>query len=523
MPPTSYPLGISFPPHDIHAISVSMPKWEHVIGYEEGDSKILNVMVCGYPRFFRHPAVVALETATQTHLFPNDDINKWEVMIVPTFDVAKRLQSFLVMSNSDSTKPDEVTIHTFKNIIYAVRYRHHVKSTAKAYWQHTGEIISSRHATHLMQLFQNNQEFQPQAIRDSKHHLRLQQRIAELYLSLNDPKKVALYATGMSAIFASVRLLQTLKGRNVKSVLIGFPYVDTLKILSRNEWCPQGVYFFPTCGEHEMKEIEKILKNEKILGIWTEFPSNPLLSMADLKQLAQHAHENGTLLVVDDTIGSYNINPMKHECADVVVTSLSKIFSGSSNVMGGSLVLNPMSSMIQELETNLNVQNDSFLFEDDVLILLEQSQTLNQRLAKTNATTFEIVKKMENHPLVKDVFYPTRGDVKHLFDPFVKESVEKEKPHFGPLFSIVLHGGCEPAKAFYDALTCAKGPSLGTNFTLACPYSLLAHYVELDLIESYGVDRNLIRISIGQEDCEILWANFKHALDVASTTVSTSN
>lgn len=512
----SQPLGTSLPPRDPNAISVSMPQWDDVVRYEEGDPKVLNAMACGYPRFFRHPLVLALQTATLKHLVPHDDNSQWEVMVTPTFDVAKRLQSFLVASNSDVIQKHEVTIHSVKNAIYVVRFPHQISSTAKQYWQHSGEIVSSRHALKLLQVLQGDEEVKGPAINQTDSHLALRQRIAQLYLSSADSDKVSLYPTGMGAIFATLRLLQALRGKNLKSILIGFPYVDTLKMLARKEWCPQGVHFFPRCGEEEMIQVESIVANEKILGIWTEFPSNPLLSMADLKRLAKCAHENDAVLIVDDTIGSYNVNTMKHGCADLVVTSLSKIFSGSSNVMGGSVVLNPTSRMIKELETVFDPEKDSFLVEDDVKVLLEQSQDLDTRLIKTNATTAEIVQRLQKHDLVQNVFYPTNDNVMNLYDPFLNSSIDKEKPHYGPLFSIVLHGGLEPARAFYNALTTAKGPSLGTNFTLSCPYALLAHYCELDFVESCGVDRNLIRISIGQEECEVLWKDFEHALDAAS-------
>ncbi|KAJ8552153.1 hypothetical protein ON010_g10391 [Phytophthora cinnamomi] len=242
--------------------------------------------------------------------------------------------------------------------------------------------------------------------------------------------------------------------------------------------------------------------------------------MPDLKRLAKCAHDNGTVLVVDDTVGSYNVNTMKHGCADLVVTSLSKIFGGTGNVMAGSVVLNPDGPKFKELEATFDLEEDSFVVEDDVKELLQQSEDLADRLAKTNATTAEIVQRLLKHPLVQNVFYPTLGDAKNLYDQFLNPSEEKDKPRYGPLFSILLPGGLEPAKAFYNALTVAKGPSLGTNFTLSCPYTLLAHYGELDFVESCGVDRHLIRISIGQEDVEVIWADFEQAFTAASAFIT---
>jgi cystathionine gamma-synthase len=66
--------------------------------------------------------------------------------------------------------------------------------------------------------------------------------------------------------------------------------------------------------------------------------------------------------------------------------------------------------------------------------------------------------------------------------------------------------------AFFDRLRLCKGPSLGTNYSLACPYTLLAHYTELEWAARCGVSRDLIRVSIGLEDPAELIARFQDAL-----------
>jgi cystathionine gamma-synthase len=71
------------------------------------------------------------------------------------------------------------------------------------------------------------------------------------------------------------------------------------------------------------------------------------------------------------------------------------------------------------------------------------------------------------------------------------------------------------SRVFFDTLECAKGPSLGTNFTLASPYALLAHYYELDWAAQYGVEKDLVRVSVGLEDYEPLRKAFESALDAA--------
>ena len=64
----------------------------------------------------------------------------------------------------------------------------------------------------------------------------------------------------------------------------------------------------------------------------------------------------------------------------------------------------------------------------------------------------------------------------------------------------------------YDALRLSKGPSFGTPFTLVCPYTLLAHYHELDWAEGCGVSANLLRVSCGSEPFDVLQAAFEEAL-----------
>ena len=83
---------------------------------------------------------------------------------------------------------------------------------------------------------------------------------------------------------------------------------------------------------------------------------------------------------------------------------------------------------------------------------------------------------------------------------------------YGCLLSFELKGGLNKAKKFYDSLQVSKGPSLGTKFTLVCPYVLLAHYDELDWAESFGIPSHLIRVSVGLEDQDQLWKTFSEAL-----------
>lgn len=111
-----------------------------------------------------------------------------------------------------------------------------------------------------------------------------------------------------------------------------FTYVDTLKILQK--WGP-GCHFYGYGSSQDLDELEQLLESgEKVLSLFCEFPSNPLLGTPDLKRIRQMADKYDFAVVVDETIGNF-INIAVLDCVDIVVSSLTKIFSGASNVMGG--------------------------------------------------------------------------------------------------------------------------------------------------------------------------------------------
>ena len=99
-----------------------------------------------------------------------------------------------------------------------------------------------------------------------------------------------------------------------------------------------------------------------------------------------------------------------------------------------------------------------------------------------------------------------------------------EQPHFqavlrdseltGPLLSFVLKDAERFAPALHDALQFCKGPSLGCDFTLVCPFTQLAHYHELAWATEQGVSPWLLRVSVGCEDPAVIIERFSNAFAV---------
>lgn len=323
---------------------------------------------------------------------------------------------------------------------------------------------------------------------------------------------VFLFPTGMSAIWSAHQLALDVRGAK-KSVCFGFPYTDTLKVLEK--WGP-GCYFLGHGLDSSVDELEAILEAEQarnpheppILALFTEFPSNPLLRSADLSRLRALADKYDFLIVIDDSIGNF-INVEVLPLADIVATSLSKLFSGDSNVMGGSLVLNPARRHYASLKERLATRYEDVYFDEDAIFMERNSRNFSQRAAKIDANAERVCDLLhaaaaaaQSSPSspITEVFYPKWQTAAHY-----AARCRRLPPGgggsggFGGLFSLAF-ASQRAAEAFFDALACEKGPSLGSNFTLACPYTILAHYGELDWAARYGVPGSLVRVSVGLED-----------------------
>ncbi|KIJ25628.1 hypothetical protein M422DRAFT_273385 [Sphaerobolus stellatus SS14] len=330
---------------------------------------------------------------------------------------------------------------------------------------------------------------------------------------------VYLFPTGMAAIWSAHQLcLASLPP--AKSVCFGFTYTDTLKILQK--WGP-GCYFFGNGDEADVDALEALLSSSespKILALLCEFPSNPLLRSANLGRLRNLADRYDFPLVIDETVGNF-VNVEILPFADILVSSLSKVFSGETNVMGGSLILNPKGKHYPTLKAKFEETYEDSYWYEDAIYMERNSRNFVKRVWIINRNTEAVCDFLHSYsrlatpnPVIKNVYYP-KWESRQNYDVCRLPLPEGEKGgNFGGLFSITFTSE-EAAHAFFDTLPCAKGPSLGTNFTLACPYTILAHFTELDWAAEYGVEKSLVRVSVGLEDRECLLAWFGLALKAA--------
>jgi cystathionine gamma-synthase len=284
---------------------------------------------------------------------------------------------------------------------------------------------------------------------------------------------VYLFPSGMSAIFNTHQALLS-EREPLRSICFGFPYIDTLKVLEK--WGP-GCLFYGHGSSEDLDDLEQRLKNgERFLSLVTEVPGNPLLKTPDLKRIRSLADQYDFAVVVDETVGTFfNINVLPY--SDIVVSSLTKVFSGDSNVMAGSAVINPHGRSYSALKKAFAREYEDNLWAEDAVFLERNSRNFISRIEKINNGTEAITGLLRESPLgefrlrgsmnplltvvtVKAVYYPKFSPTRPLYD-----AVRNPNGGYGGLFSVTFHSTPE-AMAFFDNLEALKGPSLGTNFTL---------------------------------------------------------
>lgn len=476
-------LGKAIPDHEL-GVSVCLPLWQHVIGYEEGDQEIVSKFKSGYPRFCCPPAITRLFEAAEKEFAAAGE----RCLVFPRVVHAERCVKFI-----ETGRVVEWTAHRLGVAVFPADS--YVK--ARKFWRFCGECVSTRQACDAL----GEHQSEATAEEGKAANRIIRERIAQL--AGQQPEDVFLFPSGMAANFAVHRMLTHLSpGR--KTAQLDFPYVDVLKL---QQVFGSGAHFLPLIKDSEYDDLRTLLQNEPLAGLFCEAPSNPLLRCVDFEHLLAIRAEAqpGVPIVVDDTISTV-AHVDAHRVADVVTTSLTKSFSGAGDVLAGSVVLNRKSPHHAAFFAFLTSHADHELWRGDAVALELNSRDFVQRAVTMSRNAQALADHLRTHPKVDRVWHAaTEGGRGYEF-------IRRENGGYGCLFSFTLKDPAHTSAKFYDALRVCKGPSLGTNFTLVCPYTLLAHYEELDWVESVGVSRWLIRVSAGLEDAADLIARFDEAL-----------
>ncbi len=477
-------------PDSPHAVSVALPRWQDVVGYEEKKPEVMNALACGYPRFFIHPQVreLAQQIGADQPCLP-----------FPSLQSARLCAQFI-----ERTSRQPARVMAFRGMQGVVT------STAggaalRTFWQHTGLSVSSRQTeAHLAG--------RPPVPDEPAVRRSLRRQLGALYDCAEDD--VFLAPTGMAAQFAALQAV-TQRAPGMLTAQLGFPYVDTLKLQQKLGYGGVLLHHLGTIEE----DLRHLLAGQSLAGCFCEIPGNPLLGSADVRRISPILRERRVPLVVDDVVAT-PANVDLSGCADLIATSLTKFIVGTCDAMGGALICNPKSPLYAELRPIVAARHEDLLFGEDAVVLERQAQGFGERMKRHNQNGLLLAERLRRHPEVERVWYP-KWEFSEAY-----EAVRRKDGGWGALLTFLPRNGEAKSPAIYDRLQVCKGPSLGTVFTLACPFTLLAHYTELEWAESCGVSRYLIRLSTGLEDPEDLWQRLDRALrpsqEVTPPTVATA-
>jgi len=249
----------------------------------------------------------------------------------------------------------------------------------------------------------------------------------------------------------------------------------------------------------------RIFKGKKM--VWIETPSNPLMKIIDIKEIAEYAHENDCILVVDNTFASpYFQNPLKLG-ADIVVHSTTKYINGHSDSLGGAIVLDDK-EMYEKIKFNQNAIG-AVLSPFDSFLTLRGIKTLALRMERHQANAMEIARYLESRREVEQVFYPGLESFQY------HETAKRQMRGFGGMlsFKVMRNVSAFLKNLKYFSLAESLG---GVESLVELPFFMTHASIPENERRKLGITENLVRMSVGIEDISDLIEDIENALRASS-------
>lgn len=240
--------------------------------------------------------------------------------------------------------------------------------------------------------------------------------------------------------------------------------------------------------------------------VYLETISNPMTLVADLPGMCEVARDLGILSVVDNTFATPLLcRPFEHE-ADIVLHSTTKYLSGHTDVVGGLAVFadRGLYDRLWHFAIELGASPDPFAS----WLTVRGLQTLALRMERHCANAEYLATRLAGHPAVEAVHWP--GLATHPS----YELAAKLLPGFGGVFSFDLAGGRAAGERFMSSVRLALlAPSLGGVETLVLHPATTSHRaLGPDELRRSGIGEGTVRIAVGIEHPEDLWADVSQAL-----------
>lgn len=308
-----------------------------------------------------------------------------------------------------------------------------------------------------------------------------------------------IFGSGMAAI-STVFLAFLKQGDHI--VVQNTLYGGTSNFI-REEFPKYGIEFSFTDG-YEVSDFEAAIRpNTKVIHI--ETPSNPLLTITDIKGVADLAKSKNLITTIDNTFASpVNQNPIDFGI-DIVMHSATKYLGGHSDILAGAVAC---SDVHMKIIWNVAKNLGGSLSDMTVWMLERSMKTLALRVKAQNRNAKKLAKYLSNHDDVKQVYYP--GLKTHPQYDLAKSQMKG----FGGMMSFELADGLD-AMTFQKALKLIKSSMslAGVESTVLSPHKTSHSLLSQDERDAIGVRDNLIRFSVGIESKKDLIADIEQAIN----------
>ena len=250
----------------------------------------------------------------------------------------------------------------------------------------------------------------------------------------------------------------------------------------------------------DLTAVEQAIRPGKTKLIWLESPANPLWTISDISAIARLAHDAGAMLAVDSTIASPVLTRPLTLGADLVMHSATKYLNGHSDVVAGTVTVARVDGFWDRLKA-VQTQNGGILGPFEAWLLQRGLRTLFPRVRWQCASALDLAQRLVVHPGIAQVFYPG-------LPSFAGYDLAKRQMTggFGGMLSIRVKGGEAAAIAVAARLQVwQRATSLGGV------ESLVEHRASIEGPLT-PVPRDLLRLSVGLESTEDLYADLDQAL-----------
>ena len=325
------------------------------------------------------------------------------------------------------------------------------------------------------------------------------QALENALASIENGTRGLVFSSGMAATDCLLRLFKP--GDEI--IVTDDLYGGTYRLFTRL-YKDSGIKFH-FININDLAKFQSLI-NENTKLVWVETPTNPLMKLADIAEIAKITKKHHLLFAVDNTFATPYLQKPLDLGADIVMHSANKYLGGHSDVIAGALVIKDK-VLGDELHFK-QFATGGILGPMDSFLILRGIKTLHLRVQRHCENGMKVAVFLSNHPEVDKVYYPGLPNHPH------HDIAKKQMSGFGGMVSFTFKSGkMQDAISFLEnvkVFTLAE--SLGGVESLANLPTLMAHAsIPAEKRVEIGITDDLVRLSVGVEDIDDLLADLEQA------------